>query len=51
MTNIETIEVTGLDGIATEYVIIDHGNEQFTSMPKSLYEEQQAQAEHFTPNV
>ena len=51
MTNIETIEVTGLDGIATEYVIIDHGNEQFTSMPKSVYDEQQAQAEHFTPIV
>ena len=46
MTNIETIEVTGLDGSATEYVIIDHGNEQFTSMPKAVYEAQQV--EHLT---
>jgi hypothetical protein len=49
MTNIETIEVTGLDGIATEYVIIDHGNEQFTSMPKSEYDRRQA--EQSTPIV
>jgi hypothetical protein len=34
-----------------EHVIIDHGNEQFTSMLKSTYDEQQAQAEHFTPNL
>ena len=25
-----------------EHAIIDHGNEQFTSMPKSVYDEQQA---------
>jgi hypothetical protein len=32
-----------------EHVIIDHGNEQFTSMPKSIYDEQQAQqVEHLT---
>ena len=24
------------------FAIIDHGNEQFTSMPKSVYDEQQA---------
>ena len=24
------------------FAIIDHGNEQFTSMPKALYDEQQA---------
>ncbi len=34
-----------------EHAIIDHGNEQFTSMLKSTYDEQQAQAEHFTPSV
>jgi hypothetical protein len=34
-----------------EHVIIDHGNEQFTSMLKSTYDEQQAQAEQSTPNV
>jgi len=34
--------ITDAQGI--EQVIIDHGNDQFTSMPKSIYEEQQAQA-------
>jgi hypothetical protein len=39
------------DNNGVEHAIIDHGNEQFTSMPKSVYDEQQAQAEHFTPIV
>jgi hypothetical protein len=26
-----------------EHAIIDHGNEQFTSMPKELYDKQQAE--------
>jgi hypothetical protein len=34
-----------------EHAIIDHGNGEYTSMPKSTYDEQQAQAEHFTPIV
>ena len=33
-------EFTGI-----EHVIIDHGNDQFTSMPKSTYD---AQVEHLT---
>jgi hypothetical protein len=33
----------------SEWALIDHGNEQFTSMPKSLYEAQQA--EQSTPNL
>jgi hypothetical protein len=41
-----TDEITG-----TEHAIIDRGNGNFTSMLKSTYDEQQAQAEHFTPNV
>ena len=32
-----------------EHAIIDRGNGEFTSMLKSTYDEQQAQAEHFTP--
>ena len=32
---------TDLDG--NEYVIIDHGNEQFTSMLKSTYDSMQAE--------
>jgi hypothetical protein len=49
--------VTFIDSIdpytneVTVYAIIDHGNEQFTSMPKSVYDEQQAQAEQSTPMV
>jgi hypothetical protein len=32
-----------------EHAIIDHGNEEFTSMPKSEYDRQQA--EQSTPSV
>jgi len=45
MENIKTI--TDTDGV--EHVIIDHGNEQFTSMPKSEYDRQLA--EQSTPIV
>ena len=34
-----------------EHAVIDHGNEQFTSMLKSTYDEQQAQAALSTPIV
>lgn len=30
------------DNFGNEYVIIDRGNNEFTSMPKSTYDEQQA---------
>ena len=36
-----------IDG--TEFVLIDHGNEEYTSMPKSEYDRQQA--EQSTPNL
>jgi len=39
--------VTDEQGV--DHAIIDHGNEQFTSMLKSTYEAQQA--EQSTPNV
>ncbi len=51
MENVEFITITDKDGVTTEHAIINHGNEQFTSMPKSVYDQQQAQAEHFTPNL
>jgi len=52
MENVTFIEIQNtLSGEFVEYAIIDHGNEQFTSMLKSTYDEQQAQAEHFTPNL
>ena len=31
-----------IDGAEVEHVIIDRGNGEFTSMPKSVYDEQQA---------
>jgi len=45
MENIEIIETDNLDGTTTEHVIIDRGNGEFTSMPKSTYDEQQAALE------
>ena len=50
MTN-QIISVDDGFGNITEHIIIDRGNGEFTSMPKALYDEQQAQAEHFTPMV
>ena len=41
MDNIQIIK--DADGI--EHVIIDRGNGEFTSMPKSVYDEQQAALE------
>lgn len=37
MENVTFIEVEGV-----EHAIIDRGNGEFTSMPKSVYDEQQA---------
>ena len=43
MDNIKTIKITdSITGEVSEHIIIDHGNEQFTSMPKAHYDEQQA---------
>jgi len=36
--NVQIIESTNLDGSVTEYVIIDRGNDEFTSMTKEHYE-------------
>jgi hypothetical protein len=47
MENVTFIEVTDpISGDAKEHAIIDHGNGQFTSMPKAVYEAQQV--EHLT---
>jgi hypothetical protein len=43
MDNIQEIEVNGI-----KHIIIDRGNNEFTSMPKSVYDEQQA---HLTESV
>ena len=40
---VKFIEVTNpLTNEVKEHAIIDHGNGEFTSMPKSVYDEQQA---------
>jgi hypothetical protein len=44
-----TFIISEIDG--SEHAIIDRGNGEYTSMPKAFYDEQQAQAEHFTPIV
>lgn len=41
MDNIEIIEIESLTGTQI-HVIIDRGNGEFTSMPKSVWDEQQA---------
>ena len=47
MENVTFIEIESLEGTET-HVIIDHGNGEFTSMPKAVYD---AQVEHLTENV
>ena len=44
MDNVTFIE----DSYGIEHAIIDRGNGEFTSMPKSVYDEQQANAEKGT---
>ena len=38
MDDIRIISVEGISG-ASDYVVIDRGNGEFTSMPKSVYDE------------
>ena len=49
VTFIETSDT--LSGVVTEHALIEHADGSFTSMLKSTYDEQQAQAEHFTPMI
>ena len=44
MDKVSFIKVAGLDGVEQEYAVIDRGNEEFTSMLKSTYDELQAEA-------
>jgi hypothetical protein len=39
MTKITEIEIEGIDGQIQKHIILDHGNNEFTSMPKSIYDE------------
>jgi len=51
MENMTIVERTDSDGNTVEHVIIEFAPNEFRSMLKSTYDEQQAQAEHFTPNL
>lgn len=39
--NVKIIETKNMDGSTTEHVIIDRGNDEFTSMPKEVWDAQQ----------
>jgi hypothetical protein len=41
MDNVTFIDVENLEGTTT-HAIIDHGNGEFTSMPKAIYDEMNA---------
>ena len=43
MDNVKEITVTGFGGQEEIHVIIDRGNGEYTSMPKAVWDEQQAQ--------
>ena len=43
MYKVSFIKLPNADGVEVEYAIIDRGNEEFTSMLKSTYDELQAE--------
>jgi hypothetical protein len=45
MENIEIVSIEEKDGSITEHIIIDRGNGEYTSMSKSVWDEQQAAQE------
>jgi predicted aspartyl protease len=45
MNNVTFIEIENQDGTTTEHAIIDRGNNEFTSMTKSTYDEMIAKQE------
>ena len=51
MDNVTFLEIETLSG-TQEHAMIDHGNGEFTSMPKATYEAQQVEhlTEILTPN-
>ena len=44
MEKISFVKAKGADNVEIEHVVIDRGNGEFTSMPKSTYDAQQAAA-------
>ena len=51
MEKVEFVKVVNSAGDEIEHAVIDRGNGEYTSMLKSTYDEQKAQAEHFTPMI
>jgi hypothetical protein len=49
MDKITILTATNEDGSTTEHIMIDRGNGEFTSMPKSIYDAMQA--EQSTPMI
>ena len=45
MDNYKIVDVPNPDESVSQHVIIDRGNNEFTSMPKSVWDEQQAAKE------
>ena len=45
MENIEFVEIEARQGVFSTHVIIDRGNGEFTSMPKAVWDELEAQRE------
>lgn len=43
MENITELDIENFDGSITKHILIDRGNDEFTSMPKAIWDEQQAQ--------
>ena len=50
MENVTFIDIANREGVEETYAIIDHGNGEYTSMLKSTYDEQQAQASQLGGN-
>ncbi len=49
MDKVTFLELENANGDLVQHAIIDHGNNEFTSMPKSTYDAMQA--EQSTPSV
>ena len=51
MDKVTFVFLPSVSGEEVEHAIIDHGNEEFTSMPKSEYDRRLAEAKQSTPSV
>ena len=51
MDNVNFVEIINRDETTTTYAIIDRGNGEFTSMPKSVYDEMIAAQELNKPTL